>query len=318
VFNLDLLRALAILLITNSHLDSLYPVPALASGGMFGNELFFFISGFGIALSLARRHQPFRPWIVKRLTRVLEPLAIATVLMLAVGFFRPDSVTALLVLVAETWWFLPCIMLFYPLLYAVIAARRPERAMAIAATIALAIYGVSYVLLVDFTFFDLERHYLVKVPFYFVVMLGGVWASRLPARSGTPLRDFLLLAASSAVYLAAMVAMPRFGLFELQFAIHAIGLVWLLAIYRFSLWPKVEILRGGVTGPVIMFLSAITLQMYLLQEALYLSEPIQALAFPLNVLAFWAILLPAAWLFEKISFSTVLRPSSLKPKVQKQ
>ena len=38
---LDFLRVLAILLVLNSHLDNLYPISALATGGAAGNGLFF-------------------------------------------------------------------------------------------------------------------------------------------------------------------------------------------------------------------------------------------------------------------------------------
>lgn len=55
---LDLLRAVAIVLVVNSHLDDLYPIHQLGTGGVFGNELFFFISGYGLYLSYQASKEP--------------------------------------------------------------------------------------------------------------------------------------------------------------------------------------------------------------------------------------------------------------------
>ena len=41
-----LLKALASILITNSHMGNMYPSEFMALGGSFGNGLFFCISGF--------------------------------------------------------------------------------------------------------------------------------------------------------------------------------------------------------------------------------------------------------------------------------
>ena len=87
MFALDFLRSLAILLITNSHLDPLYPSPAFGTGGMFGNELFFFVSGFGLALSQSRQTVTFGAWYRKRARRVLVPMVIGVILLVATGYF---------------------------------------------------------------------------------------------------------------------------------------------------------------------------------------------------------------------------------------
>jgi peptidoglycan/LPS O-acetylase OafA/YrhL len=45
--SIDILRFFAILLITNSHMEIMYvKFPILATGGVIGNSLFFFCSGF--------------------------------------------------------------------------------------------------------------------------------------------------------------------------------------------------------------------------------------------------------------------------------
>jgi len=53
------LRAIAILLVVNSHLDRYYPVSHLATGRAIGNSLFFFLSAFGIYLSQYKKQKCF-------------------------------------------------------------------------------------------------------------------------------------------------------------------------------------------------------------------------------------------------------------------
>lgn len=50
--SIDLLKFLAVLLITNSHFDKLYPesISFLGTGGAIGDALFFFCSGFTLFL----------------------------------------------------------------------------------------------------------------------------------------------------------------------------------------------------------------------------------------------------------------------------
>ena len=40
------LKALATMLITNSHFDTIYPISQLSMGGSIGNSIFFWVSGF--------------------------------------------------------------------------------------------------------------------------------------------------------------------------------------------------------------------------------------------------------------------------------
>lgn len=56
-FSIDILKFLAVLLITNSHFDILYPTDCafLGTGGAIGDALFFFCSGFTLFLKPAGR-----------------------------------------------------------------------------------------------------------------------------------------------------------------------------------------------------------------------------------------------------------------------
>ena len=79
---LDLVRAAAIVLVVNSHLEIVTGVWHLAyGGGTLGNVLFLFLSGAGLALS--RRAEPKALWVARRLVRVLPLFYLAMILKTA-------------------------------------------------------------------------------------------------------------------------------------------------------------------------------------------------------------------------------------------
>lgn len=67
MFNfINYIRVLATVLITNSHFSDIWPIKALAAGGLLGNILFFAVSGF--CLYLVKDN--FFKWILKRVIRI--------------------------------------------------------------------------------------------------------------------------------------------------------------------------------------------------------------------------------------------------------
>ena len=106
---LSLMRFLAVILITNSHIGPLYPphLQFLSTGGALGNSLFFFCSGF--ALYLSNRDTGFAPWAIRRFTRIYPSLWIFMTVCFLGGiqsFRLPD-------IIIPTFWFLQAIFVFY-------------------------------------------------------------------------------------------------------------------------------------------------------------------------------------------------------------
>jgi peptidoglycan/LPS O-acetylase OafA/YrhL len=76
--NIYLLRIVAILLIINQHLTSLYPIRSLSFGGHLGNSLFFMISGLGLTLSFQHRPLALGAWLRKRFLKLVIPVTLFT------------------------------------------------------------------------------------------------------------------------------------------------------------------------------------------------------------------------------------------------
>ena len=76
------LRALAAILITNSHYADIWPASAMAFGGHYGNCIYFFLSGF----CLYNIGKSFPKWYAKRIVRVYPALWIVAVVNLECGW----------------------------------------------------------------------------------------------------------------------------------------------------------------------------------------------------------------------------------------
>ena len=72
----NILKAIATLLITNSHYEVVYPIKILATGGLLGNSIFFLVSGF----CLSNIKENFFLWFRKRIIRIYPACTIITIL----------------------------------------------------------------------------------------------------------------------------------------------------------------------------------------------------------------------------------------------
>ena len=109
-----LLKFLAIILITNSHFKPIYTgslVP-LAFGGAMGCSIFFFVSGYTLALS---KKDNFWKWIGRRYLRIY-PTAWLYFLLTGVMFGEWHSSWQNWVFLNSTW-FLSAIVTFYLLFF---------------------------------------------------------------------------------------------------------------------------------------------------------------------------------------------------------
>lgn len=106
---IDILKFLAALLITNSHMGSLYPshLSSLSTGGAIGDALFFFASGYTIAYS---RGGDYFNWYKRRVNRIFPTIfAVAAIDIILLGKDPTIKETVL----NCGGWFIQCIFLFY-------------------------------------------------------------------------------------------------------------------------------------------------------------------------------------------------------------
>jgi hypothetical protein len=174
----DVLRVLAILLITNSHLDALYPIPGLASGGALGNSLFFMLSGLGLSLSnKASEYGNIFKWIFYRLSRIYPPLWV--VLFCQVVFFhlkQPKNIFeyGYHIFYPTDFWFISALVCFYVLTYPILRFNMQRWVHCIILVLMIP-YFLIYFGVLDLHHFSVESKGYFKWIFYYQVMLFGIW-----------------------------------------------------------------------------------------------------------------------------------------------
>lgn len=115
-YNLDFLKVLAAIFITNSHFIPLYKdiSPSLGTFGVHGNALFFFVSGFLLMMGFEKKKDLFVNWYKKRIQRLWPSVFLWSIIA---AIIWKDPITWKNLLIANNYWFLQCIAIYYILFY---------------------------------------------------------------------------------------------------------------------------------------------------------------------------------------------------------
>jgi len=305
-----IVRAIAALVVVNSHLEHFYPVRWLAADGLLGNSLFFLLAGYGLVRSAERGLQPFPKWYWRRVLRIYPALLIAGPVF-ALGIERQYLVWTPLQALHELVWptgfsFIEIIMPFYVLMYPMLAARR--RWVYIAAIgVAAVVYVVAYA-------HDIRalpaneplelgaRTKWVHDPAYFAVFaLGGWlgWSRRSFSRSFT-LRAQAAIAVAL-VYFGAKYAMVRGHGVRAYAVLHL--LVFALCYFLFVTLSDRRVVAAARSVRPLWWLLALvgglTLEIYLVHSYVVAFDWLARLPFPLNQALFWPMMLAFAFLLGK-------------------
>jgi Predicted acyltransferases len=111
--SIEMLKAIAAILVMNSHMDAMYgEYSYLGTGGAIGDALFFFCSGY--ALFLSKREENFFNWYKRRVQRIYPSVLIISLIG---ATYVVDQYHYSILTDMGTSWFIMCIFLFYALLY---------------------------------------------------------------------------------------------------------------------------------------------------------------------------------------------------------
>lgn len=113
---LDFLKFMAAVMITNSHFIPVYKDVnvGLATLGVHGNALFFYVAGFLLMKGLQKRSERFDNWYKRRLQRLWPAVFLWAVVAAMVW---GDNLSWQKILVAPGYWFLQTIAVYYLLFY---------------------------------------------------------------------------------------------------------------------------------------------------------------------------------------------------------
>lgn len=321
IYNLDLLRAIGILLVTNSHFDVFYPDPRLGTGGALGNAIFFSLSGYGLAQSYRNRGQGFINWYWRRITRIFPSVWIVALLTLTYlghwGEVTPASLFAEFVWPTRHW-FISAIMLFYIAFFLVLATGR-RLAFEVVAALLLIPYVIGYLWFLDLTVWDVESGYFKWIFYGQLMLLGAAIANRENLLKVGNLRiEAIALVALFVGYFGVKLLMSVTGYWGVQVVVHLITLPLLLLAFRVCAAEPMQvwIVRSHI-GRAAGFISLIAFEMFLTQHFFQKDAWLRTLPFPLGaILAFAGIVLLAMavfWLANLVRLRLVRKASGIAP-----
>lgn len=298
--NIDLLKSIACIGITNSHAP--YTLGLLNIGGGHGNALFFVVSGY----LLYRCSEPMGQWLVKRYRRLWQPaiLVFAVVIFLC---FKPETLWRLI----DLYWFLFAISIYYPIYYLIMRYCN-LRTGSLCLGIWLVIYAVLYFVFCDRNIFFVEPAGFAafKVYFYFgIFLVGGLFGRYMEQRKDKKIHDiivwgllFLSLFAWCFEY-ANIKVWDRLvswqGIIHISILTFAIVML-LLAIEILPKYIWMNRLMGNKwIGKLIQMISNATLEVYLVQITILFA--IQQCHLTNNVIVFWSAAIVGGVLYSKVN-----------------
>lgn len=293
--SIDILKCLAALIITNSHMEILYhPYEYLATGGAIGDGLFFFCSGFTLFLGRMGR---FDNWYKRRINRIY-PTVFVWAFFAALLFGKNWNMTD--IVFRGGGWFVSCIMIYYILLY-------PIRRFLLDSIK----WVFAFVLLVSLIwYFVIDRplgynmygNNYFKWCFFFIFMLSGAYMGlHYDKMKVNCISNSLKFITFTILFYVIFILTRKFDTIkDLQF----LSLFMLLGvvIYMFKLCncKKIKNLyKNKWLGGAITLIGSLCLEIYLIQGSLF-TDKMNSI-FPLNIIIMFVIILIAAYILRCFS-----------------
>lgn len=296
VVDTSLVRFLAIILITNSHLDRLYPDPRFATGGGLGNALFFALSGFGLAMSARKQLPSLNSWLSRRLLNIYPQVALATLLLATLSSVADSWPPAKLFhyfIWPTNYWFVAAIVTFYIPIY--ITLKYFSNAIRYIIFIFIAPYLFFYYTELSLTRFSIEDDPF-RWLFYFQVMLFGAHLASSDTLTKHRKSDGVVLLFIIACYFIIKLLLSK-GIFkEFQFFIHLITFPFVLFSLRFFSNPDLlDHIKKFRLYSFIAFLGQLSLEVYLVQGFLIRWVAETGVNYIFSILIIWPVVFLAAW-----------------------
>lgn len=302
LYSLDLMKVIAVLMITNSHFVPLYKDVnvAFATFGVQGNALFFFVSGFLLMKGWDKQQAvPFPDWCRNKYRRIF-PSALVWSVLTAMAIGSGLSVGKLLC--ADGYWFLQAILVYYVLEYLILRLTSgfgggKSAGLWYGATVAVTVIIFFLMPKSKGSAFHSEFHFVC----HFSVMLLGslVYLRRDRIKTRHWAVDTLLLTVSFIAYFAIMSLGKgrQDGWYYTQ--IVAIVPLHAFVYYTYKVCSRTfaeRLFAMPLGGRLLKIVACLTLEIYVVQFAV-ITDRFNAL-FPLNTVIVFALILLAAYLLK--------------------
>ena len=260
---IDIIKFFAAFLITNSHMEALYPqnMAFLATGGAIGDALFFFYSGFTLFLKPMGR---FDLWYKKRINRIYPTVFAKAILFALIFNIHTDIYDTI---VNGGGWFVSCIMIYYIIAY--IIDKLMSKHLYISFAITSIITIIAYSLWEKPDNFNIYGNTYFKWVFFFLFMLQGAIIGKKQTSVGGK-KSLLFLLPCIIIYYAMVIISSRYTNIN---DIQLVTLVPLLGItyftYTLSNCNKAkQLFTNKKINTIVMLIGGLCLEIYLIQRPL--------------------------------------------------
>lgn len=295
VLAFTVLRFIATCLITNTHYNDVYPIEALAVGGLLGDALFFIVSGFVLARPTK---QSFLPWYGKRIVRIYPTIIAGVLFYLLTGYQTLGDFNWFEAFVFPTFFvFTAAIILLYIPFYFVNKVESKKTFLLICAGWAL-FWLLTYIFILDKSTYEMNNTWNPMIAFpYFACMLFGAYLHKfgIKRRRGA---QVVVCGAGSIVFLALYFVATKMvrgdvNLYPVQIIVQITLLIGIaLFVYMayflenwFKKWP-VWLLTA------INYVATLTLEIYVIQKPII--KVLAGIVFPINWLLITAAIIVSA------------------------
>ena len=286
---IDYIKFIAAILITNSHMESIYPLELqiMATGGAIGDVLFFFCSGFTLFMKPMGR---FDSWYKKRINRIY-PTVFAFAIISA--FIFNDLHDMKYVILHGGGWFVSCIMIYYIVAYIIDKLMSNHLNMSFVLVSLITI--VAYILWDKPENFKMYGYTYYKWIFYFLFMLlGAIIGKKSIAINGKKSFVFALLSVII-FYVILIISQHNIALNDLQL----LSLIPLLGttLFTYTMFNSdkaKKLFNNKYINTVVMFVGGLCLEIYLIQ--IHLLKIDLGIPFPINYVTMFAFIIASAYL----------------------
>lgn len=304
------LRAFAIILVLNSHLDKYYPIPYIGTGGAIGNSIFFFLSGFGLYISQQTSYRHFVEWFTHRIGRIYPSLWIVLISLYMPVLIWQDklSYSTLTTFIGyffdPPFWFLQALLVYCLLAFPLFRDSNKSHLIAIMSILSVLYIGCYISIL------DLSRWTVEETPFdlihYFSVFLFGICIAKVDNYIFyNGFTDFLLLILCiGIVYMHKYLMLKGFFL-EYQFLQQLLIYPILLFLLKISRCPLIvtTLASTKLFSHPVDFLANTTLEIYMVHQTISTPVLYMHLSFPFNLIAFLAVTLIFSAIVNRIAIA---------------
>ena len=324
IFFINLLRALAMCLITNSHYVGVYPTDLIANGGLLGDVIFFAVSGF----CLSNPKLSFPKWYLKRILRIYPIVWLIVLFYWAIGKYSINGLQGFFssFIFPTQYHFVGSIILLYIPFY---IFAKGEKALSTKKGLkkldptVVVFFAIAVVwLLVYVIFYDKSYYHIdtVREPMiwflYFEAMLIGYCIKKnlsfFENKKGI-IKWFATAMLFVLYFISKLLFSKRASVSEFQILNQFVLLMLMCGIFvcTASLSGKLDRLPAWLKAAV-NYLAKITLEIYVVQSVII--DAFKGMKFPVNWLVITGLIVIAATVLHYIIEAPKLISKGLKRK----